>query len=185
MNKTINERIFSIIFNSSKTQFNIEFSVGGKTAKTSIKKETLLDRAAQNKPFYKVDFVYVPRQDFVSGTKLFELLGVENGRLTCNDIMRISTPRTVLFRNSELDLTDMTDEESDHMDDLVEDLIQKYLEQGGDPEMMQPKEYIDYHLCMIYYDTGMKAVDEFVRNYKYDPSLPKQPVYHPSEFRGI
>lgn len=177
MDKSINNKIFSAVYNSKKNKFCVEFFVNGKTAKSVISKEILLDKVAQNKPFYKTDFVFVPNVG-MTGANMFDALGVENGKLYCSDIMHILTAFRTIYRNSELDLSEMTDGESLHITSLIEKLIKKYIDQGGDPDKLQPKEYIDYYFCMIYYDADIKAVDDFVNNYQYDPDLPKQPVYY-------
>lgn len=73
---------------------------------------------------------------------------------------------------------DYTDAENRVIDYAVETTIRKYLEQGGKEERMESIDYIDYFFCMLLYDQGRQAVNNFVKNYTYNPSQRKQPVYY-------
>jgi hypothetical protein len=83
----------------------------------------------------------------------------------CHDIVRGMKPKN------------WTDKEEDLLDEALETVKQKYLEQGGKAEEMESDDYIDYFFCNMIYYQGKAAVRNFLKNYIYNPRQKKQPVY--------
>lgn len=78
--------------------------------------------------------------------------------------MKIEKPKNI-------NTSHYTDEENKLLDWAIENICEKYLNAGGDPNKMMSWEQIDCFFCGLLYREGEQAVKDFVNGYNYTPPI--------------